>query len=68
MGVHKNAEHESGYFEDEEEDDEVARRVICVKSNREILRDKSDGNLTEKNCYEGRNEPENKSKCINNSV
>jgi len=60
MGVHKNTEHESGYFEDEEEDDEVARRVICVKSNREIVRDKSDGNLAEKSCCERRKEPENK--------
>jgi hypothetical protein len=62
MGVHKNAEHESGYFEDEEEDDEVARRVICVKSNRDVVRDKADVNLAEINCYEGRIEPENKSK------
>ena len=63
MGVHKNTEHESGYFEDEDEDDEVARRVICVKSNWEIMRNKSDDNLAEKSCYEGRIEPENKSKC-----
>lgn len=68
MGVHKNTEHESGYFEDEEEDDEVARRVICVKSNREIMRDKSDDKLAERSCYEGRIEPENKSKCRNNSI
>jgi len=68
MGVHKNTEHESGYFEDEEEDDEVARRVICVKSNREIVRDKSDGNLAEKSCCERRKEPENKSKYRNNFV
>jgi hypothetical protein len=65
MGVHKNAEHESGYFEDEEEDDEVPRRVICVKSNREVVRDKSDDNLAEISCYEERIEPDTKSKYRN---
>lgn len=66
MGVHKNAEHESGYFEDEEEDEEVARRVIYVNSNREVVGDKSDDNLAEISCCEGRIEPQNKSKCERN--
>jgi hypothetical protein len=44
MGVHKNAEHESGYFEDEEEGEEVSRRVMC---NKKIVRDKSDDNHAE---------------------
>jgi hypothetical protein len=63
MGVHKNSEHESGYFEDEEEDEEVARRVICVNSNKEVVSQKSDDHFAEAvSCREGRLEPQNKSK------
>jgi hypothetical protein len=61
MGVHKNTEHESGYFEDEEEGEEVSRRLICVNSNRKVVRDKSDDSHAEIN-YEGRAEPEKKRK------
>jgi hypothetical protein len=62
MGVHKNAEHESGYFEDEEEDEEVARTVICVNSSRDVVGDKSDENLAGISCCEGRVDPHRKSK------
>ncbi|PSN37393.1 hypothetical protein C0J52_23844 [Blattella germanica] len=51
MGVHKTTEHESGYFEDEEDDEEVARRVICV-SNNQVTRDNSVDNLEEISCCE----------------
>lgn len=61
MGVHKNAEHESGYFEDEEEGEEVSRRLICVNSNRKIVRDKSDDNRAEIS-FEERVKPEKKRK------
>ncbi|XP_067007640.1 ribosomal protein S6 kinase alpha-5 [Anabrus simplex] len=35
MGVHKNAEHESGYFEDEEDDDDVVvvRNTLSINSD-----------------------------------
>ncbi|KAJ4441204.1 hypothetical protein ANN_11055 [Periplaneta americana] len=42
MGVHKNAEHESGYFEDEEDDEEVSRRVIYENNIREAVGDKKE--------------------------
>jgi hypothetical protein len=61
MGVHKNTEHESGYFEDEEEGEEVSRRVMCVNSNKKIVRDKSDDSHAEIS-FEGRLKPEKKRK------
>ena len=55
MGLHKTTEHESGYFEDEEDEEDISRRVtITLNHNREVVRDNSVDNLEEISCCERR--------------
>lgn len=47
MGVHKNTEHESGYFEDEEDDDDVGIREQIGRFLSETRDDEVDVSLAE---------------------